>query len=147
MRNLTIKRTKSFIACLAKAKVYIEDPYSNDLVIDNVTYRKLGTLKNGEEKSFVIDENPRRIYVIFGKSSKNYCNDFCDIPAGREDVYLTGKNRYNPAAGNPFRFDGVETPEMYVNRVNSTNKGIVVLIIAVAIGIVVGNMLAFFILP
>ena len=50
MRNLTIVRRKSFVACLAKMKVYIEDPASNELVINKIPCRKLGELKNGEEK-------------------------------------------------------------------------------------------------
>ena len=50
MRTLTIKRAKSFVACLAKMKVYVEDPTSREIVINNVPCRKLGDLKNGEEK-------------------------------------------------------------------------------------------------
>ena len=52
MRNLTIKRTKSFVASLVKMKIYIEDPTSDEIVINNVRCRKIGDLKNGEEKPF-----------------------------------------------------------------------------------------------
>jgi len=34
-------------------KVFIEDPNTNDIVINNVSYRKLGKLKNDEEKVLV----------------------------------------------------------------------------------------------
>ena len=54
MRNLTIKRTKSFVACLAKMKIYVEDPTSNEICINNTPCRKLGDLKNGEEKNSYI---------------------------------------------------------------------------------------------
>ncbi|MBP1575986.1 MAG: hypothetical protein J6A68_00485 [Oscillospiraceae bacterium] len=47
MRNLTIKRTKSFVGCLGKMKIYIEDPTSNELLINNTPCRKIGDLKNG----------------------------------------------------------------------------------------------------
>ena len=55
MRNLTIKRAKSVVACLAKVKVYIEDSFADDLEINGVRCRKLGDLKNGEEKTIPAD--------------------------------------------------------------------------------------------
>ena len=67
MRMLTIKRTKSFIACLAKMKVYIEDSSSTEIVINDVPCRKLGVLKNGEEKQFEIDEKEAKVFVIADK--------------------------------------------------------------------------------
>ena len=50
MRNLTVKRIKSAVACLVKMKVYIEDPLCGDFVINNTKCRKIGALKSGEEK-------------------------------------------------------------------------------------------------
>ena len=47
MMNLTIKRNKSFVGCLAKLKVWIEDE-AGELVIGGVPCRLLGDLKNGE---------------------------------------------------------------------------------------------------
>ena len=38
------------MACLAKMKVYLEDDASSEIVVNNVSYRKIGELKNGEEK-------------------------------------------------------------------------------------------------
>lgn len=52
MRNLTIKRAKSFVGCLAKMKIYIEDPAAGDTEIGGVSCRRLGELKNGEERPF-----------------------------------------------------------------------------------------------
>ena len=71
MRNLTIKREKSFVGSLAKMKVYIEDPTSNEISINDIPCRKIGDLKNGEEKTFQIDEQEVKIYVIGDKLSKN----------------------------------------------------------------------------
>ena len=107
MRNLTIHRTKSFVACLATMKVYIEDPNVCDLVINGLPCRKLGTLKNGETKTFEIEDNFAKLFVIIDRFSKGYCNEFYNIPAGTEDIELSGKNEFNLTTGNAFRFDGV----------------------------------------
>jgi hypothetical protein len=105
MRNLTIKRTKSFVACLVKMKIYLEDPMASELVINNVPCRKLGELKNGEEKTFVIGENSAKVFVIADTLSRNYCNEYYQLPDGQDDIFLSGKNDFNPASGNAFRFD------------------------------------------
>lgn len=145
MRMLTIKRTKSFIACLAKMKVYIEDPSSTEIVINDVPCRKLGVLKNGEEKQFEIDKKEAKVFVIADKVSKDFCNDFYQIPAGEEDVYLSGKNNFNPANGNAFRFDGVEDETVLKNRKKGTKIGLIVLIAAIIgggiLGLGIGGML------
>ena len=138
MRNLTIKREKSFVGSLAKMKVYIEDPASNEICINDISCRKIGDLKNGEEKTFQIDEQEVKIYVIADKLSKNYCNEFYQLPAGQEDVFLSGKNKFNPANGNAFRFDNNESEENIANRKRGTRKGLLVLIVAAIVGAVVG---------
>ncbi len=141
MRNLTIKRTKSFVACLAKMRIYIEDPTSSEILINNTPCRKIGDLKNGEEKTFQIDEGEAKVFVIADKLSKNYCNDYYQLPAGQEDISLSGKNKFNPANGNAFRFDNNETEEIIANRKRGTRKGIIILIIAVIVGAVVGYVI------
>ena len=50
MRLLTMKRAKRYVACLVKMKVFIEDP-TGDTMINGTPCRKLGELKNGEEKA------------------------------------------------------------------------------------------------
>lgn len=138
MRNLTIKRNKSFVGCLVKMKVYIEDYASGEIMINNTPCRKIGDLKNGEEKTFLIDENETKVFVIFDKLSKEYCNDFYKIPAGQEDIFLSGKNKYNLASGNAFRFDGVTDEEILQNRKKGSKKGIIILIIAAIVGGIIG---------
>lgn len=138
MRNLTIKRTKSFVACLGKMKVYIENPAFGDTLINDVPCSKIGELKNGEEKTFVIGENEAKVFVIADTLSKNYCNDFYKLPAGTEAVYLSGKNRYNPASGNAFRFDGVVDEEILQNRKKGSRKGLIIVIAAVIVGMIIG---------
>ena len=138
MRNLTIKRTKTFVASLARLNVYIEDENNCDLVINDSPCRKLGTLKNGEEKTFEISEASTRVYVIADKLSKGFCNEFAEIPYGEEDITLTGKNHYNPFTGNPFRFDGAASPEVIANRKKNTRRAVVVMAIAGVIGFIIG---------
>lgn len=138
MRNLTIKREKRFAGCLAKMKVYIEDPTSNEICINNISCRKIGDLKNGEEKTFQIDEQEVKIYVIADKLSKDYCNEFYQLSAGQEDVFLSGKNKFNPANGNAFRFDNNESEEIIASRKRGTRKGLFVLIVAAIVGAVIG---------
>lgn len=138
MRNLTIKREKSFVGSLAKMKVYIEDPTSNEICINDISCRKIGDLKNGEEKIFQISEQEVKVFVIADKLSKNYCNEFYQLPAGQEDVFLSGKNKFNPANGNAFRFDNNESEETIASRKRGARKGLLVLIVAIIVGAVFG---------
>lgn len=137
MRNLTITRRKSFVACLGTAKVYIEDATSGEKTINGISCRQIGTLKNGETQIFSVDEKEQRVFVIFDSMSV----DYYIIPAGAEDVSLSGQCKYNPAAGNAFRFDGVTDEEVLQNRKKNNGKGIVILIIAVIIGFAIGFLI------
>ena len=138
MRNLTIKRKKKFVACLGKMKVYIEDYQSNELIINGVHCRKLGDLKNGEEKTFVIGENAAKVFVIADTLSKDYCTEFYRISEGQDDILLTGENYFNPANGNAFRFDNNDSEEVLAARKKGNKKGAAILVIAIIIGFIVG---------
>lgn len=141
MRNLTIQRAKRFVACLAIMKVYIEDPSANDLVINRLPCRKLGELKNGETKTFSIGEETAKVFVIADKVSKSYCNEYFRLPAGTEDVTLSGRNRFSIVTGNAFRFDNVTDPEVLENRKKSAKKGRLVLAVMAIVGFIVGFLL------
>ena len=140
MRQLTIKRNKSFVGCLGVFKVYIEDPTANDTTIDGVSCRKLGDLKNGEEKTFVIGENTAKVFVIADQMSKGFCLEYYELPEGQEDIALTGKCKLNPAAGNAFRFDNNNSAAVAATRKKSTWKGVVILIIAIVVGYIGGYL-------
>ncbi len=142
MRNLTIKRTKSFVGCLGKMKIYIEDPTSQEMLINGMSCRKIGDLKNGEEKTFQIGEQEAKIFVIADKLSKNYCNEYYQLSEGQEDVFLSGKNKFNPASGNAFRFDNNESEEIAANRKQGARKGLLILIVAAVIGAAAGYLIA-----
>lgn len=139
MRNLTITRNKTFVGCLMKMKFYIEDPNTGDTTIGGTLCRRLGDLKNGETKTFSVDENEAKVYVIADQLSKGFCNEFAVIPAGSEDVVLTGQNRFNPATGNAFQFDGQASEAVTKNRSKNLKRGILILVATaiVCVGIAV----------
>ena len=138
MRNLTITRHKSFVGCLGKLKVYIEDVTQGETEINGVPCRFLGKIRNGETATFEISGNAARVFVIADKLTKNFCSDFAPIPSGSADVSLSGKCRFNPAAGNAFRFDGALSPEVSAMRRKGVKKGIVVLAVALIVGFIAG---------
>ena len=144
MRNLTIKRNKAFVGWGAKDKVYLEDYMNNDIIINGVPCRKIGTLKNGEEKTFEIDPVATKVYIINDKLSRNMCNDFYKIPAGEEDVTITGEHKYNPFNGNAFRFDGVTDEEVLANRKKTTRKASVFYVLIFAFFFIASFALTFF---
>lgn len=140
MRKLTIHREKCFAGSLSTQKVYIEDTISPELTIADIPCRKLGTLKNGQEKTFEISENAARVFVVAGKASKNYCGDSRAIPAGSDDVVLRGKNGYDPARGNAFCFDGEADAQTVEYRKSGTKKGLIIMVACVIIGSLVGYL-------
>ena len=140
MRKLTIKRRKKYVACLASMKVYIEDHSSSEITINDIPCRKLGNIKNGEEKTFEIGEQAAKIFAIADSLSKDYCNDFYELPEGQEDVSLSGENYFNPASGNAFRFDNNENQAALANRKRGTRRGLIVMIVAFIVGAVIGYL-------
>ncbi len=141
MRTLTIKREKHFAGCLGKMKVYVEDQNNSELTICGVPCKKLGDLKNGAEESFQIPSSEVKVFVIADKASKEYCNDFYQLPAGNSDVRLTGRNKFNPLTGNAFRFNNNNDQAAIQNRTKALGRGIGVMLIAVVIGFVLGFVL------
>ena len=138
MRNLTIKREKSAAARLCKMKVYIEDSQSNELTISGVPCRKLGTLKSGEEKTFEVEERAAKVFVIADKLSRNFSNEYYDLPEGAEDIRLVGENRLDFASGNAFRFRNNDTEEVVAHRKRVARKGAVVYVVAIVLGFIIG---------
>lgn len=138
MRKLTIKREKTFVGCLGKMKVYIEDPVASELTINGVGCRKLGDLKNGEEKIFEIGIGAARIFVIADKLSKDTYFEVWQLEAGEDNIYLAGRNKYNPAAGNMFRFNGNANEETVAARKKGTKIGILILVSAFIVGVIIG---------
>jgi len=138
MRKLTIKREKTFVACLSPIQLYIEDHSTWDMTINNYPCRKLGTVKNGQEVSFEIGEESARVFAIAGATSKSFCTECYVLPQGQEDLYLSGKNKFNLANGNAFRFHNNDSEEALQYRKASSRKGAVVLVVALVVGLALG---------
>ena len=107
-------------------------------MLGNTYCRKIGELKNGEEKTFQIDDRAAKVYVIFDTLSKGYCNEFYQLPEGQEDIRLTGKCKFNLFAGNAFRFDNNDNPAARENIKRTTRRGVPIIIISVIVGVAVG---------
>ena len=138
MRNLTLTRKKSYVGCLVADQVYVRDAVAAEVTIQGVPCRKIGTLKNGETKTFQIEDGEQRIFLIADKVSKNYCNAALTIPEGQEDVAYTGKHVFS-LGSNAFEFEGVELSEAdKAIRKRNKRKGAVIYFAAIAVGLVIG---------
>ncbi len=142
MRKLTIKRKGSFVGRAGKLKVYVVDPLHIELDICGEGCRFLGEIKNGKTESFEIDERESRVYVIFDKPSRNWCNDSRPIPASGEDVELSGKCHFNPFKGNAFVFDGEPDEIALKNKKSGNRKGCLTTILAILGGVVFGMIIS-----
>ena len=138
MRRHWITRRKASAASLAKMKVYIEDPENGEIEINGTLCRKLGEIKNDQQKHFNIGSEAAKVYVVADKLSRNLYNEFVQIPEGDDDIFLSGRNYLKPSAGNPFRFDDVEDEEVLENRKTGARWGRVILIVAILVGILAG---------
>ena len=143
MRRLWITRQKTMAACLTKMKVYIEDP-EGDTMINGVSCRKLGDLKNGQKASFAIGEEKVRVFVVGDELFRDQFHEFRDVPAGEEDVILSGKNVLKPFSGNPFRFDGAAAEAVQEHRKQTEKRGRKLLVGALLAGILLGTVLNVF---
>ena len=144
MRNLTIKRNKTWVGSALPLQVYWEDAANSEITINGVPCRKLGKVKNGEEQTFAIDERAGKVFMIADRLSKGYCNEFYQIPEGQDDLFLSGQCRFNPGSGNAFRFDNNDNPEVIANRRRSNKKGWVVFIVTIAVCQVIGVALGLY---
>ena len=138
MRKVYLTRDKSFVGCLGKLNVYVEDLSNPETVIADIPCRKVCKISNGETVSFDISEEETRVIVIADKLSKNFCNDYYRIPAGFSDVEIGGKCTYNPYAGNPFRFHGVTDEDVLKNRKRTGKKSLIIMLVAVLVGVIIG---------
>ena len=77
-------------------------------------------------------EDDIKIFVIADELSKSFCFDCYALPAGSEDVFLSGRNRFSLSAGNSFRFDNNDSAES--RRKKSGHRGTAVMIISVIVG-------------
>lgn len=141
MRNLTVKREKSYVGCLAKIKLYVPDEASGELTVMGVPCRLLGELKNGEEKTFPIGNGATEVYAIADKLSKDYCNDVYRIPGGKKDLRISGRCRFS-LGSNAFVFAGQDTPEKQQERKKRSRKSLWMFLACAALGILLGGLIS-----
>lgn len=143
MRTITITRRKTYIGCLVKLRVYIEDPTTPELTISGTPCRLLGTMKNGETVTFPIPTTPAKLFVIADKASRSYSSELLPIPEGEDNIYVSGKCHYNTVEGHPFRFDGITGEATMAHRTQTRKKGFVVYAVAIAVALVIGLLVGF----
>lgn len=105
MRKLTIIRKKSFVACLMKVKMYIVDDKICHRNIQGYPCKEIGRLSNNSQLVIEIDNNEHKIFADVDLQATDSFADMKVIPAGEEDVVISGKNVFSPFKGNPFVFD------------------------------------------
>ena len=81
MRKVTILRRKSFVGCVGKLQLYVEDQINGDLDVCGYKCSKLGVLKNGEQKTFEIGNEETKIFAFWDKSSRNFSNNLYIVPS------------------------------------------------------------------
>ncbi len=141
MRRVYLTREKSFAACLATLNVYIEDREKGELVISGVPCKQVCKIKNGETVSFPVGNEALKVFVIADVLSKKLSSDYYQIPAGENDIEISGKNIINPGIGNPFRFHGVTDEDVLADRKSANRRGVFLTVVAVVIGIMIGVVL------
>lgn len=87
VRNLTIKRAESDLGGQTVLALYIEDPASEEHTVNGIACRKLGELKNGEERTFQIGENSLKLLATADGSDDGHGISF-QLPEGDKDVSL-----------------------------------------------------------
>ncbi len=123
MRILTIRREKSIADFMFKVTFYVEDYEKGTTTINKIPCRKLGTLKNGEEKVFEIPEHECKNFATKNDITKNLINEFYQLPAGNMEVFLIGRCRISLFKDDLFIFDNNYSPEAIENRKKSAKKG------------------------
>jgi hypothetical protein len=93
------------------------------------------------DQTFSISEREQQIFLIADKFSKEYCNATLTLPAGQEDISLSG-GHVMQLGSNPFRFDGVQlTEDQLAKQKQNGRKGIAITVAASFFGFLVGFFL------
>ena len=143
MRNLTVIRRKTFVACLGSVKIYIEDANGNTN-INGTKCRLLGKLKNNSRETFEIGNESCKVFAIYDKASKGICNDVYIIPEGEDDLYISGIAHFNPFIGNPFYFDGTPCEEAIAMRKQTKKKAVLIMVPVMIIAVIAGFMIGWY---
>jgi len=140
MRNLTINRISAPANKPFKYKVLVEDRSvkKDAVIISGRKCRMLGTISDGETKTFEIHNDKCRVYVIANNFMRNVSNDFYTILPGHNEVTLSGKTTFNPLNFFAFMFNGLASNEMVRNRKRVKQAGTIILSLILAACIILG---------
>ena len=142
MRQLTIRRESARTNKRKTDQVYIADPQYGTVPIDNMMCSKLGELRNGEQQTFPIGEGPVRIFVNGGKKPAAKKGDSVWIPAGTEDLFLSGIHSFTLSTNGWFRFVTDTSPETMKKRKRSMVLTWAVLLAVAAVSFFLGKFVA-----
>jgi len=143
MRQLTVKRRKRFVASLGTIIILAESPESGECVVNNKNCRVLGVLPNGGEITVEIGEEETVIYAVADMRNTDFCKELYRIPAGSEDIVLTGQNKLNPLNGNIFVFNGNESDEAREFRKKGSKKRAVTFIVSLVVFALIGGAIGY----
>lgn len=141
MRNLVIKRRKASPNGRKVMEVYICDPMGQTEIHGNLC-RLLGTLGNGEIAAFPVEEGSAKLYVVPKKMDAGAPCEYCCLPEGQADIFLTGSCQFSPFAGHPFHFDGNDRSVAKRHRRKHLLITVIALVAAVALGVTVGKVVS-----
>lgn len=102
MRTLTIHREKTFVGCIMPVYIYITDEFDGDIKIKGEKCRLLGSVGNGQTKTFTISGRKAALYGACGKG--DLYKDRLELPCSEKNITLSGKCTLGQNKGNPFRF-------------------------------------------
>lgn len=139
MRNLVIKRRKAAPNGRKNMAVYICDPAGEKEIHGNLC-RLLGTVGNGDIAAFPVEEAEVKVYVVPEDMEKDALCEYCTLPAGNADVFLTGCCQFSPFAGHPFHFDGNDRSVAKRQRRKLLLITVCCMVAAAAIGITAANV-------
>lgn len=139
MRNLVIKRRKTAPNGRKHMLVYVCDPMGQTEIHGNPC-RLLGTVGNGDIAAFPVEESEVKLYVVPENMGKDTPCEYCCLPAGNTDVFLTGICQFSPFAGHPFHFDGNDRSVAKGHRRKLLLITVVCLVAAAAIGLTSANL-------
>ena len=132
MRRLTVKREKEYAAHSVKVRLFAEDA-AGDTVIGGASCRLLGEVGNGVIKTFEISDRGGKLFAVADYADGSMCSDFCELPAGQDDVFLSGKGRTMSDGWHAFCFDDFCPPD--ASRGNGSHAWHVFLSASIIVGL------------
>ncbi|PAT01231.1 hypothetical protein CI105_07725 [Candidatus Izimaplasma bacterium ZiA1] len=85
-----------------KSHIYIQDDQIKDLLLEDISLKKVGILKNGQDIELDIPLDDVYLYVVYDKNFPKTYNTRFLVKEDYGDVELITQPKFNPFKGNPF---------------------------------------------